>query len=86
MLNENNPKRTDVLCSLNGICKRLESWAICKKPVLPIRVHLLRASIYGYSVLLSGLKDEELELRVLELEDKIKNSVLIPKPEVKKKR
>ena len=86
MENENTPKRTDVLCSLNGICKQLETWAKCKKPVLPIRVHLLRASIYGYLVLLSGLKDEELELRVLELEDKIKNSIIIPKPGVEKKR
>ena len=86
MLSENTPKRTQVLCSLNGICKQLETWAKCKKPVLPIRVHLLRASIYGYSVLLSGLKDEELELRVLELEEKLKNGVLIPKPEEKKKR
>ena len=86
MMSENTPKRADVLCSLNGICKQLEIWAKCKKPVLPIRVHLLRASIYGYSVLLSGLKDEELELRVIELEEKIKNSILIPKPEAKKRR
>jgi len=78
MLSENTPKRIDVLCSLNGICKQLESWANSKKPVLPIRVHLLRASIYGYSVLLSGLKDEELELRIIELEEKLKNGVLIP--------
>jgi hypothetical protein len=27
------------------------------------------------------LKDEELELRVIELEEKLKNSILIPKPE-----
>jgi hypothetical protein len=31
------------------------------------------------------LKDEELELRVLTLEEKLKNSILIPKPEDKKK-
>lgn len=78
MLSENTPKRVDVLCSLNGICKQLESWANCKKPVLTIRVNLLRAAIYGYSVMLSGLKDEELELRVIELEEKLKNGVLIP--------
>ena len=86
MLSENNPKRIDVLCSLNGICKQLEKWANCKKPVLTIRVNLLRGAIYGYSVMLSGLKDEELELRVVELENKLKNGVLIPKPEEKKKR
>ena len=31
------------------------------------------------------LKDEELELRVLTLEEKLKNNILIPKPEDKKK-
>jgi hypothetical protein len=36
-------------------------------------------------VLLYGLKDEEVELRVLELEEKLKNGVLIPKPKEKKK-
>jgi len=83
---QNVPKREQVLCNLNGICNQLEAWAKSSKPVLPIRVKLLRAAIYGYSVVLSGLKDEELELRVLELEEKLKNGVLIPKPEEKKKR
>ena len=86
MQRENIPKREEVLCSLNGICNQLEVWAKSSKPVLPIRVKLLRAAIYGYSVVLSGLKDEELELRVLELEAKLKNGVLIPKPEEKRKR
>ena len=86
MLSENNPKRIDVLCSLNGICKQLEKWANCKKPVLTIRVNLLRGAIYGYSVMLSGLKDEELELRVMEFEEKLKNGILIPKPGAKTKR
>ena len=53
--------------------------ARCKNPIKnPIRVKLLRTSIYGCSVLLSGLKDEELELRIVELEEKLKNGVLIP--------
>ena len=86
MRRENIPKREEVLCSLNGICNQLEAWAKSSKPVLPIRVKLLRAAIYGYSVVLSGLKDEELELRVLELEEKLKNSIMIPKTEEKKKR
>jgi len=46
----------------------------------------LRATIYGYSVVLSGLKDEELESRVMEFEEKLKNGILIPKPEEKNKR
>jgi len=86
MQRENVPKREEVLCSLNGICNQLEAWAKSSKPVLPIRVKLLRAAIYGYSVVLSGLKDEELEMRVLELEEKLKNSIMIPKPEEPKKR
>ncbi len=57
----------------------LRKKARCKNPIKnPIRVKLLRASIYGCSVLLSGLKDEELELRIVELEEKLKNGVLIP--------
>ena len=31
------------------------------------------------------LKDEELELRVMALEEKLKNSILIPKPEGRKR-
>jgi len=75
---EKVPKREEVLVSLGRICVQLERWAKSCKPVLPIRVKLFRASIYGYSVLLSGLKDEELELRVLELENRLKGGVLIP--------
>ena len=57
----------------------LRKMARSKNPIKnPIRVKLLRASIYGCSVLLSGLKDEELELRIVELEEKLKNGVLIP--------
>ena len=44
------------------------------------RVLVSAVSTYG-----SLLKDEELELRVIALEDKLKNSVLIPKPEEQKK-
>jgi hypothetical protein len=40
------------------------------------RVLVSAVSTYG-----SLLKDEELELRVIALEEKLKNSVLIPKPQ-----
>ena len=57
----------------------LRKMARNKNPIKnPIRVKLLRASIYGCSVLLSGLKDEELELRIENLENKLKDGVLIP--------
>ena len=45
------------------------------------RVLVSTVSTYG-----GLLKDEELELRVIELEEKLKNSVIIPKPEEPKKR
>jgi hypothetical protein len=44
------------------------------------RVLVSTVSAYG-----PLLKDQELELRVLTLEEKLKNSILIPKPEDKKK-
>jgi len=44
------------------------------------RVLVSAVSTYG-----GLLKDEELELRVIALEEKLKNSVLIPKPEEQKK-
>jgi len=44
------------------------------------RVLVSAVSTYG-----ALLKDEELELRVIALEEKLKNSVLIPKPEEQKK-
>ena len=63
----------------------LRKMARSKNPIKnPVRVKLLRASIYGCSVLLSGLKDEELELRILELEEKLKDGVLIPVESKKK--
>jgi hypothetical protein len=43
------------------------------------RVLVSAVSAYG-----PLLKDEELELRVLTLEEQLKNSILIPKPEDKK--
>ena len=71
--------RNMVLHFLKEDIEFLRYMARCKNPIKnPIRVKLLRASIYACSVLLSGLKDEELELRVVELEEKLKNGVLIP--------
>lgn len=45
------------------------------------RVLVSTVSAYG-----GLLKDEELELRVIELEEKLKNSVLIPKPKDESKK
>ena len=43
---------------------------------------VLVSAVSAYGVL---LKDEELELRVIALEEKLKNSILIPKPEERKR-
>ena len=45
------------------------------------RVLVSAVSAYG-----GLLKDEELELRVIELEEKFKNGILIPKPQDKSKK
>ena len=45
------------------------------------RVLVSAVSAYG-----GLLKDEELELRVITLEEKLKNSILIPKPQGEKKK
>ena len=74
-----NVNRNIILQWLKEDIAFLREKARQKNPIKnPIRVKLLRASIYGCSVLLSGLKDEELELRIIELEEKLKNGVLIP--------
>jgi hypothetical protein len=60
-----------------------------KKKVTPkLKQLVYMAQVYNQlcRTVLYALKDEELELRVLELEEKLKNGVLIPKPEEKKKR
>ena len=76
---ENIPKREDVIRSLSAICSQLEAWSRSKKLVHPVRVTLCRAAIYGYSVMLSGLKDEELEIRIRTLEDAVNGGVVIPR-------
>jgi hypothetical protein len=87
------PKRSDVLLALwnravwldqaiNGVDSN-------KKNVTPKLKQLVYMSqVYNQlcRTILYSLKDEDLELRVLELEEKLKNSVLIPKPEEKKSR
>ena len=60
-----------------------------KKRVTPkLRTQIYMTQVYNQlcKTIMYGLKDEELEIRVMELEEKLKNSILIPKPEAKKKR
>ena len=50
------------------------------------RASLVSKECRIYQTILMGLKDEELEIRLSELEEKLKNSILIPKPEEKTSR
>ena len=64
-------QRRDVLKRLKTICAKLEKWALQKKPVAAFRIKAMRTAIYGYSVAINALKDEEVELRLKELEKKL---------------
>ena len=87
------PKRCDVLLALWKRAAWLDETINAvdrnKKRVTPkLRTQIYMTQVYNQlcKTVIYGLKDEELELRVLELEEKLKNGILIPKPEAKKKR
>jgi hypothetical protein len=82
--------RTDVLEKLWSRAKWLEAKIDNQRtklnPNLKARASLVSKECRIYQTILMGLKDEELEIRLMELEEKLKNSILIPKPEEKKNR
>ena len=73
-LNSNRTINRDVILQwLKEDIEFLRKKARCKNPIKnPIRVKLLRASIYGCSIILQALKDKEIEDLTEEIE-KIKN-------------
>ncbi len=77
-----NVNRDVVLQWLKEDIEFLRRKARCKNPIKnPIRVKLLRASIYGCSVLLQALKDAELEEiaeRLKRVEEALDGGVVIP--------
>ena len=81
---------TDVLEKLWSRAKWLEAKIDNQRtklnPNLKARSSLVSKECRIYQTILVGLKDEELEIRLMELEEKLKNGVLLPKPEEKKKR
>jgi hypothetical protein len=83
------PKRSDVLLALwrrhEWLRSKIDKRQTQITPALKYRVYMATVECQISKVLLYGLKDEEVELRVLELEEKLKNSILIPKPKEKKK-
>jgi hypothetical protein len=82
--------RTDVLEKLWSRAKWLEAKIDNQRAKLnsnlKVRASLVSKECRIYQTILVGLKDEELEIRLMELEKKLKNSVLIPKPEAEKNR
>jgi hypothetical protein len=82
--------RTDVLEKLWSRAKWLEVKIDNQRTKLnsnlKARASLVSKECRIYQTILMGLKDEELEIRLMELEEKLKNGVLIPKPEENKKR
>jgi len=62
--------RAMILKWLSEDTKQLRAWARQPHTIKsPIRVHLLRASIYGCSVMLQALHDEELDELAAEIEE-----------------
>jgi hypothetical protein len=51
---------------------------------LKARAYFATIECQFYRAILFGLKDAELEIRVMDLEEKLKNGVLIPRHEAKK--
>ncbi len=82
--------RTDVLEKLWSRAKWLEAKIDNQRTKLnsnlKARVSFVSKECRIYQTILMGLKDEELEIRLMELEEKLKNGVLIPKLEEEKKR
>jgi hypothetical protein len=84
------PKTSDVLLALwnrhNWIKHRIENRQTQITPELKRRLYMATVECQICKTLLYGLKDEELEQRILDLEEKLKDGVLIKrsKQETKK--
>ena len=76
------PKRSDVLLSLwkrhNWLRSKIDNRQTQITPALKYCVYMATVECQICKVLLYGLKDEEVELRVKELEEKLGSGVLIP--------
>lgn len=81
--------RTDVLERLwsraQWMAKKIDSRHTQFTPTLKARASLVEKERRLYQSILNGLKDEEIEMRLMELEEKLQNSILIPKPEEPKR-
>jgi hypothetical protein len=87
------PKRSDVMLALWNravwLDQAINAVDSNKKNVTPkLKQLVYMAQVYNQlcKTVLYGLKDEELELRIVELEEKLENSVILPKPKPQKQR
>ena len=82
------PRRTEVLLALWNrslwLKNKIDNPRTKLDNNLKSRVYFAQVETQIYKVILYGLNDEELEKRVEELEEKIKNGVLIPREQTKK--
>ncbi len=82
--------RTDVLEHLwsrrKWLSEKIDNKRTKLDPNLKARAALIAKECRICQAILQGLTDQELELRVKELESKLQNSILIPKSEQEKKR
>jgi hypothetical protein len=82
--------RTDVLEFLwtrrKWLTERLDNNRTKLDPNLKARASLIAKECRICQTILQGLTDQELELRVMQLEEKLANGILIPKPKEDTKR
>jgi len=79
------PKRCEVLLALwnravwlDNTINKVEAHKRRVTPKLRTQIYMTQVHNQLCKTLLYGLKDEEIELQVIELEEKLKNGVLIP--------
>ena len=81
--------RTDVLENLwtraKWLAEKIDNRRTQFNPNLKARASFVEKERRLYQSILNGLRNEELEMRVLELEEKLKNSILIPRTREEKK-
>lgn len=82
------PVRSDVLLALwkdydtlKNLREAVEQNKKQVTPALKFQVYVIQTQASLCRAILQGLTDQELELRVKELESKLQNSILIPKGE-----
>lgn len=83
------PTRTTVLTLLwkriQWLDRQVDNQRLKPTPIQRHRVYMTHTLISGCKTLLYGLKDEELDLRMAAIEEKLENGVLIPNDNLEQK-